>query len=108
MSRTVVSAVALLTTLAALSVTVSAQWDGMDQAEVQGHPMYTVFEPGFIPAVLEPEFISVSEAQELYHPDEPLVVVADASGAHGYSLWHMEQHLVVNDFVDGRAITITW
>lgn len=87
---------------------VGAQWDDMDQSDVRGHTMYTVFEPGFIPAILEPEFITVSEARDLYQPNEPLVVVADEAGAHAYSLWHLEEHLVVNDYINGRAITVTW
>lgn len=98
----------ILAALVAPAGPVLSQWDGMDQTEVHGHTMYTVFEPGFIPPILEPEFITVAEARDLYHPDEPLVVVADASGAHAYSLWHLEEHLVVNDYVDGRAITVTW
>ncbi len=85
-----------------------AQWDDLAQEDVRGHTMYTVFEPGFISAIIEPMFITAAQVNQLYHPDEPLIVVAGGEDVHAYGLWHMEEHLVVNDFIDGDAITTTW
>ncbi len=97
-----------LMVLCLLSASTAAQWQDMAQTEVRGHIMYTVFEPDEIPAILEPHFISVLEAQKLYHPDEPLIVVGDGPDTHAYSLWHLEEHIVVNDYINGRSITATW
>jgi uncharacterized protein DUF3179 len=78
------------------------------ETEVDGHTMYTLLNPGDIPAIFDPEFISISTAESLYYPDEPLIVVTDGELAKGYSTWHLDHHEVVNDYINGQAITITW
>lgn len=75
---------------------------------VKGHTMYTLLKPGDIPAIFGPEFIPVSEADLLYYPDEPLIAVIDGNVAKGYSTWHLDHHEVVNDYINGKAITVTW
>lgn len=75
---------------------------------IKGHLMYTVLKPGDIPAIFEPEFIPVSEATKYYYPDEPLIAVAGKKTAKAYSTWHLDHHEVVNDVLDGQAITVTW
>lgn len=78
------------------------------ETEIKGHTMYTLLKPGDIPAIFEPEFISVSEAEEFYYPDEPLIVVADGGEARAYSTWHLDHHEIVNDYINGKLITVTW
>lgn len=78
------------------------------KTEVHGHTMYTLMEPGGIPAIFEPEFITVSEAEELFYADEILMVVADGNDIKGYSTWHLDAHEIVNDYINGKAITVTW
>ena len=75
---------------------------------VQDEPMYTVLKPGDIPALSEPEFIPVSRADDYYYSDEPLIAVIDGATAKGYSTWHLDRHEVVNDYINGKAITVTW
>jgi len=75
---------------------------------IQGHMMYTLLRPGDIPAIFEPQFIPVAKAADLYHRDEPLIAVADGDAAKAYSIWHLDQHEVVNDYINGNAITTTW
>ncbi len=75
---------------------------------IKNHTMYKVLKPGDIPAIFEPEFLSVSEADDYYYPDEPLIAVIDSNIARGYSTWHLDHHEVVNDFINGRAIAVTW
>ncbi|RME21147.1 MAG: hypothetical protein D6800_12400, partial [Candidatus Zixiibacteriota bacterium] len=61
MSRTL----ALSGVLAGLLAIVSpaqAQRRQVQQEEVHGHTLYTVLRPGDIPAIFDPEFISVDEA----------------------------------------------
>ena len=78
------------------------------KTEVKGHTMYTLMPPGGIPAIFEPEFVSFEEADKTYYADEPLIAVAVGDEAKAYSTWHLDHHEIVNDYIDGRAITITW
>jgi hypothetical protein len=81
-----------------------------DAAEtiIQGHTLYTVLKPGDIPAVFEPKFIKAIEADKLFYTEEPVLVVSDGDSAHAYSTWHLDAHEIVNDYINGRAITVTW
>jgi len=85
-----------------------AQRPKPQETEIQGHTMYTLLKPGDIPAIFEPEFITVSEADKFYFPEEPLLIVVDGNEARAYSTWHLDQHEVVNDYINGKAITVTW
>ncbi|HHI02735.1 MAG TPA: DUF3179 domain-containing protein [candidate division Zixibacteria bacterium] len=78
------------------------------ETEIKGHTMYTLLKPGDIPAIFKPEFISISEADEYYYPDEPLIVVVDGEEARAYSTWHLDHHEIVNDYINGKSITVTW
>jgi len=78
------------------------------QTMVEGHNMTSLLNPGDIPAIFEPEFISVKEAEKLYYGDEPLIAVTDGDKAKAYSIWHLDRHEIVNDYINGKAITVTW
>lgn len=78
------------------------------ETEIKGQTMYTLLKPGEIPAIFEPEFISVSEADKFYYPEEPLIIVVDGGEARAYSTWHLDRHEIVNDYINGKAITVTW
>ena len=78
------------------------------KTEIRGHTMYTVLKPGDIPAIFEPEFKSIAQAGAYYHDNEPLIVVADGDSAKGYSIWHLDRYEIVNDYINGKAITVTW
>lgn len=78
------------------------------KTEIQGHTMYTLLKPGDIPAIFEPEFVSAKEAESTYYPDEPLLVVVRGDDARGYSTWHLDQHEIVNEQINGAAIAVTW
>jgi hypothetical protein len=75
---------------------------------VKGDTLYTLLKPGDIPAIFEPEFIPVNESDSTYFDNEPLIVVVDGNEAKGYSIWHLDQHEIVNDYINGKAITVTW
>ncbi len=91
-----------------LAVTSFGQRPEPKKTEIDGHTMYTLMEPGGIPAIFDPEFITVTEADSLYYDDEPLMVVVRVNEAKGYSTWHLDRHEIVNDYIDGGAITVTW
>jgi len=75
---------------------------------IQGDTMYTVLEPGAIPAIFDPTFIPFSAADSLYHDEEPLLAMVGTQESRGYSTWHLDRHEIVNDVLDGRPIAITW
>ena len=93
----------------ALSASITqAQRKEPEKTEVQGHTMYTLLNPGEIPAIFEPEFIPVNNADRYFYPEEPLLVVREGGTVKAYSTWHLDRHEVVNDYIDGKAITVTW
>lgn len=75
---------------------------------IEGHTMMSLLKPGDIPAIFDPDFVSMKEAEDLYYGDEPLLAVADGDDAKGYSIWHLDRHEIVNDYINGKAITVTW
>ncbi len=85
-----------------------AQRPNPKDTEIKGHTMYTLLKPGDIPAIFEPEFIPISEADKFYYPEEPLIVVVDGGEARAYSTWHLDHHEIVNDYINGTKITVTW
>jgi hypothetical protein len=78
------------------------------KTELRGDTMYTLLKPGDIPAIFEPEFFTVSEADSFYFDQEPLIAVVSGEVARGYSTWHLDHHEVVNDVIEGTAIAVTW
>ena len=91
-----------------VSQSILAQRPEPKETDINGHTMYTLLKPGDIPAIFDPEFISISIADSFYYSDEPLIVVTDGGIAKGYSTWHLDHHEVVNDYINGKAITVTW
>ena len=91
-----------------VSISEAQQRPEPKKTEVGGHTMYTLLKPGDIPAIFEPEFTSVADARGYYYPEEPLMVVADGDQAKAYSIWHLDGHEIVNDYINGKAITVTW
>ena len=107
MLRTQVSFIVILT-LVALTAPSFAQRPEPKKTEVRGHTMYTLMEPGGIPAIFEPEFVSIETADSFYYDDEPLIAVSSGNVARGYSTWHLDHHEIVNDYLEGTAIAVTW
>jgi len=89
-------------------LTASAQRPEPEKTMIDGEPMYTLMKPGDIAAIFEPELLPVAEADAFYYDDEPLLAVVDGDEARAYSTWHLDAHEVVNDYINGRAITVTW
>lgn len=79
-----------------------------EKTEILGHTMYTVLKPGDIPAIFNPEFISINTADSLYYDNEPMIAVIDGNNARAYSTWHLDKHEIVNDEFNGTAIAVTW
>ena len=85
-----------------------AQRPSPKETTIRGETMYTLLNPGDIPAIFEPVFIDIQQADKFFFPDEPIIAVIDADSAKGYSAWYLDHHEVVNDYINGKAITVTW
>lgn len=67
-----------------------------------------VLEKDAIPAILNPQFLSVAEAIDVYHDDELVLGVEIDGEAHAYSIAWLSRVEIVNDVVGGRKIAATW
>jgi hypothetical protein len=88
--------------------TAMAQRREVQKDSVQGHIMYSVLNKGDIPGIYNPEFYGPDKAAEYYFDDEPLMIVSGDKSTHAYSTWHLDQHEIVNDRIDGVALAVTW
>jgi hypothetical protein len=61
-----------------------------------------------IPAIDNPNFLSVDEADNQYEPDELVIGVEFDGDARAYSIPLLSSHEIVNDIVGGRKIAVTW
>ena len=61
-----------------------------------------------IPAIDNPNFLNVEEADQLYDPDELVIGVEFNGDARAYSIPFLSGHEIVNDTVGGTAIAVTW
>ena len=76
--------------------------------DIEGSPMYVVLPRDEIPAVFEPEFLHGEEADAQMEPHEPILGVFDGVNARAYSLWQMDHHEVVDDWLGDVPIAATW
>ena len=61
-----------------------------------------------IPAILDPEFVSVEEADEWMGPDELVLGLSINGDSRAYSVPMLSSHEIVNDSVGGRKLAVTW
>ncbi len=108
MLRTQVSFIAALSLVVISTAPSFAQRPEPKKTEVRGHTMYTLMEPGGIPAIFEPEFVPIAVADSFYYDNEPLIAVSSGDIAKAYSTWHLDHHEIVNDYLEGAAIAVTW
>ena len=73
----------ILLALIFLATTASAQRPEPIKTVVLGDTLYTLLKPGDIPAIFEPEFITVTEAEKTYYDNERLIVVSDGDETKG-------------------------
>jgi len=59
-----------------------------------------------IPAILNPEFVSASEAK--LRDDSPVIGVSINGESRAYSIYLLNGHEIVNDAVGGEKIAATW
>ncbi len=61
-----------------------------------------------IPAILEPEFVSVSEAGYWMEPDEAVLGVSMRGEHKAYPVTMLSRHEIVNDIIGGEPVAVTW
>ena len=67
-----------------------------------------VLPPDGIPAINEPTFMSVSEADGYFYGDEIVIGVVGETEQRAYSTWQLDRHEIVNDVFEGQPIAVTW
>lgn len=72
------------------------------------YELVTLLPQDGIPAIDEPQFLSVAEADQFYHPSEFIIGVSLDGDHRAYSIPLLSSHEIVNDTVGGRQIAVTW
>jgi hypothetical protein len=75
---------------------------------IQSFPLLTVLPVGAIPAIYNPRFVSVKEADRFLRPEEPVLGITDGKMAKAYSAWQLNHHEIVNDSLGDLPLAITW
>ena len=97
----------LLTTSEQITVTVA---DGEPSSQGAERPLELVTLLGFdaIPAILDPAFVTASEAESWMDPDEQVLGLSINGEHRAYSIRMLSRHEIVNDVVGGVAVAVTW
>jgi len=61
-----------------------------------------------IPAIDDPRFESVADADRVLADDEVMIGLVGESEQRAYSTWQLDAHEIVNDVFEGRPIAVTW
>lgn len=76
-------------------------------SELEGEKVYSLIQPDRIPAIDEPRLVSAAAADFMAADELVLGVVRDGV-AKAYSLWHLDRHEIVNDWLGNEPIAATW
>ena len=61
-----------------------------------------------IPAILDPEFVTASEAEASMDRDEQVLGLSINGEHRAYSIRMLSRHEIVNDVVGGVPVAVTW
>ena len=76
-------------------------------SRLEGEKVYNLIQPDRIPAIDEPVLVPATAAD--FMADDELVLGVVAGGiAKAYSLWHLDRHEIVNDWLGDEPIAATW
>lgn len=100
--------VSMMIALASLASAVQSRSEPETVAVIDGEPIYKVLEPGAIPAIENPTFVTGADADAQMKPGEPVMGIVIDGEAHAYSLWQLDAHEIVNDEIKGTAFAATW
>lgn len=103
------SAVIILISLFAFIGQVLAQKKSPEiVAIIDGDNVYKLLEPDGIPAIREPMFLTGVEAQKQMSANEPVMGIILNGEKRAYSLWQLDHHEIVNDYIGDTPIAVTW
>ena len=72
------------------------------------YDIITVLGYDAIPAILDPEIVSVEEAAERMAPSEQVIGLSINGDHRAYSIPMLSRHEIVNDTVGGKPVAVTW
>lgn len=76
-------------------------------SRLEGEKVYSLIQPDRIPSIDEPELVPAAGVD--FMADDELVLGVVAGGiAKAYSLWHLDRHEIVNDWLGDVPIAATW
>ncbi len=85
-----------------------AQHERFPADKYADYELVTLLPRDAIPAIDNPQFLSASEADGFYDPDELIIGVEFNGDARAYSVPFLSSHEIVNDTVGGEIIAVTW
>lgn len=97
----------LLASLCALPAAAQREVTLPDVAELDGDPVRTLLPPDAIPSIDAPELVPAAEA-DFMKKNEMVIGVVHGGVAKAYSLWHLDRHEVVNDWLGREPVAVTW
>ena len=74
----------------------------------RGLDIVTLLPKDAIPAILEPEFLTIAEADEQMTDDELVLGVSVGGDSRAYSVNMLSRHEIANDVVGGAPVAVTW
>jgi hypothetical protein len=92
--------IALMMMVAATAVTATAQ-PGITEPMV-------VLPIDAIPAIDDPQFVSVEEADRQLDDNELMIGLVGKTEQRAYSTWQLDVHEIVNDVFEGRPLAVMW
>lgn len=90
------------------TITVKTPDDSSNPANASTLEIITVLGKDGIPAILDPVFVTVEQAQRNMQDQERVLGVFLNGESRAYPLNLLSRHEIVNDTVGGKAITVTW
>ncbi len=95
----------LAVTLGALEMPVHS---AVELDVIQGSPVLTVLPQDAIPAIDNPKYVPVAEADRFMRQDEPILGITDGKTAKAFSTWQLNHHEIVNDSLGDLSLAVTW
>ncbi len=81
---------------------------GPSETPASEYRIVTLLPRDAIPAIDDPEFYAVAEADEEYSPTELVLGVSINGDSRAYPVGLLSSHEIVNDTVGGQKIAVTW
>lgn len=75
---------------------------------VGGSPILTVLPVDAIPAIDDPRYVTVAEADRWMRPEEQVLGIRDGQVAKAYSTWQLNHHEIVNTTLGKVPVAVTW